>query len=95
MLLDMKALFTGFWIDESATTRTVLALIPEGSGLSSRSEVAHRSGDRVADRLRGGDDLSTRSRSGTVAWAPAPTPATMREIVASYEKQSAAIALRG
>jgi len=29
--VDEKALFTGFWTNESNTTRNVLARIPEGS----------------------------------------------------------------
>ena len=54
--MDEKSLFTKFWTNESKTTLKVLARIPEGSDLPSGSEVAHRAGDRVADRLRGEDD---------------------------------------
>ena len=32
--------------------------------------------------------------SGKAEWSPAPTPATMKEIVETYEKQSASIAER-
>jgi uncharacterized damage-inducible protein DinB len=91
--LGEKDLFTGFWIKESATTRNVLARIPEGSDY--RPDAKSRTAQEIAWQIVCEEGMIIDAlETGTVSWAPARAPATMREIVASYEKQSAVIAER-
>lgn len=91
--MDEKALFTRFWIDESSSTRNVIARIPEGSDY--RPDPKSRTAQEIAWQICCEEAMIIEAlETGKVAWAPAPMPATMEEIVASYEKQSAAIARR-
>ena len=91
--MDEKTLFTQFWNNESRTTRNVLARIPEGSDYKPdpKSRTAHEiAWQIVCEEKMIIDALET----GKAEWVPPPTPATMKEVVETYEQQSADIALR-
>jgi uncharacterized damage-inducible protein DinB len=91
--MDERALFTGFWENESKTTRKVLARIPESSDYrpDPKSRTAHEiAWQIVCEEKMIIDALET----GKAEWNPAPAPATMRELLESYGKQSADIIQR-
>jgi uncharacterized damage-inducible protein DinB len=91
--LDEKALFTQFWTHESGTTRSVFTRIPEGSDY--RPDPKSRTAQEIAWQIHCEEAMIIEAlETGKVAWAPPPLPKTMREIVAAYEQQSAAIAKR-
>ncbi len=91
--MDEQALFLRFWIDESATTRRVLARIPEGSGY--RHDPKSRTAQEIAWQIVCEEKMLIDAlESGKAAWEPAPVPATMQEVVAAYESQSAGMAPR-
>ncbi len=88
-----KALFTDFWIKESTTTLNVLARIPEGSHY--RPDPKSRTAQEIAWQIVGEEQMLIDAlETGRAAWTPAPVPATMREIVETYDRQSASIADR-
>lgn len=91
--MDEKALFTNFWIKESKTTRNVLARIPEGSQY--RPDPKSRTAQDIAWQIVCEEKMLIEAlESGKAEWTPAPTPASMKEIVETYQKQSASIADR-
>ena len=91
--MDEKSLFTEFWINESKTTRNVLARIPEGSDY--RPDPKSRTAQDIAWQIVCEEKMIADAlEQGTAEWAPPPTPATMREVVETYERQSAEIARR-
>ena len=91
--MDEKSLFTSFWINESKTTRNVLARIPEGSQY--RPDPKSRTAQDIAWQIVCEEQMLMNAlESGTAEWTPAPTPTTMKEIVETYERQSASIAER-
>ena len=88
-----KALFTGFWIKESKTTRNVLARIPEGSQY--RPDPKSRTAQDIAWQILCEEIMLIDAlESGKAAWSPAPTPESMKTILETYEKQRASIAQR-
>ena len=88
--MDEKALFTDFWIKESATTRKVLNRIPEGSDY--RPDPKSRTAKEIAWQIYCEERMIVDAlESGAAAWAPPPVPATMKEVAEAYEKQSAAL----
>jgi uncharacterized damage-inducible protein DinB len=91
--VDEKSLFTKFWIDESKTTRKVLARIPEGSDY--RPDPKSRTAQEIAWQIVGEEKMIIEAlESGTVEWAPPPMPSSMKEVCDAYERQSDAIAQR-
>ena len=91
--MDEKSLFTKFWTDESKTTRNVLARIPEGSDY--RPDPKSRTAQEIAWQIVCEEKMIVEAlESGKVEWKPAPAPATMKEVVATYEAQSAGMAAR-
>jgi len=91
--MDEKALFTDFWTKESKTTRNVLARIPEGSEY--RPDPKSRTAQEIAWQIVCEEKMIIEAlESGKVEWAPPPMPATMKEIVAAYEEQSAGMEQR-
>jgi uncharacterized damage-inducible protein DinB len=91
--MDEKSLFTNFWNKESKTTAKVLARIPEGSQY--RPDPKSRTAQDIAWQILCEERMLIDAlESGKAEWSPAPTPATMKEIVEAYEKQSASIAER-
>jgi uncharacterized damage-inducible protein DinB len=88
-----KAMFTDFWIKESKTTRNVFARIPEGSQY--RPDPKSRTAQDIAWQIVCEEIMLIDAlESGTAAWSPAPAPESMKEILQTYEKQSASIAER-
>jgi uncharacterized damage-inducible protein DinB len=91
--MDEKSLFTNFWNKESTTTSKVLARIPEGSQY--RPDPKSRTAQDIAWQIVCEERMLINAlESGKAEWSPVPTPATMKEIVETYEKQSASIAGR-
>ena len=91
--MDDKALFTDFWINESKTTRNVFARIPEGSDY--RPDPKSRTALEIAWQIVCEEKMIIDAlESGTAEWAPPPAPATVRELLDAYDRQSAGVAQR-
>lgn len=88
--MDEKSLFTRFWTDESTTTRKVLARIPEGSDY--RPDPKSRTAQEIAWQIVCEEAMIVEAlESGRMEWAAPPMPATMKEVLEAYERQSAAM----
>ena len=82
------AMFTDFWTKESKTTRNVLARIPEGSDY--RPDPKSRTASEIAWQILCEEQMLVDAlESGRMEWNPRPAPATMKELVAIYDAQSA------
>jgi uncharacterized damage-inducible protein DinB len=91
--MSEKSLFTNFWTKEARTTRNVLARIPEGSQY--RPDPKSRTAQDIAWQIVCEERMLIDAlESGKAEWTPAPTPATMKEIVETYEQQSDSIAAK-
>lgn len=91
--MDEKALFTKFWTDEAETTRKVLARIPEGSDY--RPDAKSRTAQEIAWQIVCEEKMIIEAlETGTAKWEPPPVPATMQEVLAAYERQSATLPQR-
>ena len=91
--MDEKSLFTKFWTTEAKTTAKVLGRIPEKSDY--RPDPKSRTAQEIAWQIVCEEKMIIEAlETGNVTWAPAPMPATMKDVAATYEKQSAAIADR-
>ena len=91
--MDEQSLFTDFWIKEAKTTRNVLARIPEGSQY--RPDAKSRTAQEIAWQIVCEERMLIDAlENGKADWTPTPAPEAMKEIVATYEKQSASIAER-
>ena len=88
--MDEKALFTDFWIKEAKTTRNVLARIPDGNDY--RPDPKSRTAKEIAWQIVGEEKMIIDAlETGKAVWDPAPAPATMKEVLEIYEKQSATL----
>jgi uncharacterized damage-inducible protein DinB len=88
--MDEKTLFTQFWTDESKTTSKVLGRIPEGSDY--RPDPKSRTAQEIAWQIVCEEKMIIEAlETGKAEWAPPPMPATMKEVVAGYEKQAATL----
>jgi uncharacterized damage-inducible protein DinB len=91
--MDEKALFTRFWTKESKTTRNVISRIPESSDY--RPDPRSRTAMEIAWQIVGEEKMIIEAlETGNVEWAPGPLPATMKEVLEAYERQSAALPIR-
>lgn len=91
--MDEKALFTNFWVKESATTRKVLSRIPEESDY--RPDAKSRTAKEIAWQIYWEEKMIIDAlENGKAAWAPPPVPATMKEVLDAYDTQSAAMGAR-
>jgi uncharacterized damage-inducible protein DinB len=91
--MDEKSLFTQFWTNESKTTGKVLARIPEGSAY--RPDPKSRTAHEIAWQIVCEEKMIIDAlESGKAEWAPPPMPATMKEVVEAYQRQSAGMAQR-
>ena len=91
--MDEKTLFTRFWTDESKTTAKVLRKIPEGSDY--RPDPKSRTAQEIAWQIVCEEKMIMDAlETGKAEWAPPAMPATMKEVVETYERQSADIAKR-
>jgi uncharacterized damage-inducible protein DinB len=88
--MDEKSLFTKFWTNEAKTTRNVLARIPEGSDY--RPDPKSRTAQEIAWQIVCEEKMIIEAlENGKAEWAPPPMPASMKEVLAAYEKQSATL----
>ncbi len=86
--MDEKSLFTNFWVNESKTTRNVLARIPERSDY--RPDPRSRTAKEIAWQIVCEEKMIIDAlEQGKAEWAPPPIPATMNEVLTAYETQSA------
>jgi uncharacterized damage-inducible protein DinB len=91
--MDEKSLFTGFWNKESKTTSKVLSRIPEGSDY--RPDAKSRTAREIAWQIVNEELMLIEAlEGGVVKWAPSPTPAAMKDVCATYDRQSADIVRR-
>ncbi len=91
--MDERELFTTFWKKESATTRKVMARIPEGSDY--RPDPASRTAQQIAWQIVGEEKMIIEAlESGSAVWAPEPMPASMAAVLAAYDTQSAEVVRR-
>lgn len=88
--MSEKSLFTTFWTNESKTTRKVLERIPEGSDY--RPDPKSRTAQQIAWQIVCEEKMIIDAlESGKVEWAPPPMPATMKELLEAYDRQSAKV----
>jgi uncharacterized damage-inducible protein DinB len=86
--MDDRALFTQFWEQETKTTRNVIARIPEGS--SYRPDPKSRTASEIAWQIVCEEKMLIDALdTGKAEWNPVPVPETMKEVLDTYEKQSA------
>src|SRR5438552_19073784 len=91
--VDDRSLFTEFWTKESQTTHKVLTRIPEGSDY--RPDPKSRTAQEIAWQIVCEEKMLIEAlESGRAEWAPAPLPASMKDVLETYEQQSAAMAER-
>jgi uncharacterized damage-inducible protein DinB len=91
--MDEKSLFTRFWENESRTTSKVLSRIPDGSDY--RPDSKSRTAQQIAWQIAGEEKMLIEAlESGIATWAPAPMPASMKDLAAEYDTQSADIVRR-
>ena len=91
--MNEKELYTKFWTTEAKTTRKVLARIPEGSDY--RPDPKSRTAKEIAWQIVCEEKMIIEAmETGKAEWAPPPMPATMREVLDAYERQSAEMARR-
>ena len=91
--MDEKALFTGFWADESKTTRNVLARIPDASYY--RPDPKSRTAQEIAWQIVCEEKMIIEAvERGRAEWAPPPMPSSMKAVLEAYEKQSASLPQR-
>ena len=91
--MDEQSLFTEFWIKEALTTSKVLSRIPEGSDY--RPDPKSRTAREIAWQIVAEEKMIIEAlETGAATWAPAPPPATMKELCEAYDQQSADIGKR-
>lgn len=91
--MDEKSLFTKFWTNESKTTAKVLSRIPENSDY--KPDPNSRTAQDIAWQIVNEEKMIIEAlETGNVAWAPGKMPKSMKDVVDTYEKQSADIAKR-
>ena len=91
--MEEKELFMKFWNNESKTTAKVLSRIPENSDY--RPDPKSRTAQEIAWQVVNEEKLIVEAlETGNMAWAPGPMPKTMKDVLDTYEKQSADIARR-
>jgi uncharacterized damage-inducible protein DinB len=91
--MDERALFTGFWEQESKTTRNVIARIPEGSDY--RPDPKSRTAGEIAWQIACEEKMLIDAlETGTAEWNPPPAPATMKDLLEIYEQQSTDVVRR-
>ena len=91
--MDERALFTTFWENESKTTRNVIVRIPEGS--TYRPDPKSRTASEIAWQIVCEEKMIIDAiETGKAEWKPPSAPATIKEMLDIYEKQSADIVRR-
>jgi uncharacterized damage-inducible protein DinB len=91
--MDEKTLFMNFWLNEAKTTRKVFARIPDGSDY--KPDAKSRTAQEIAWQIVCEEKMIIDAlESGKAEWAPPPSPATMKDVLEAYEKQSAGMEQR-
>ena len=91
--MDEKSLFASFWEKEAKTTSKVLTRIPESSDY--RPDRKSRTAREIAWQIVCEEKMIIEAlETGKAEWAPASAPATMKEVCAVYDPQSAEIVRR-
>jgi uncharacterized damage-inducible protein DinB len=91
--MDERALFLQFWKKEAPATRAVIARIPEGSEY--RPDPKSRTARDIAwlvvyEEIALADGLE----KGVFEWKDTPTPATVKEILDTYDRSHDALTTR-
>ena len=91
--MDAGELFLKTWEKEAAATRKVIERIPEGSDY--RPDPKSRTAREIAwlivrEEIVLGEGLAT----GTLTWAEIPAPATIKEVLATYDREHDAATTR-
>jgi uncharacterized damage-inducible protein DinB len=89
--MDQKALFMKFWTKEATATRKVIARIPQDKS-DYRADPKARNAREIAwlmvrEEIVLGEGLA----KGALNWEDVPTPATVQEILDTYDKHHDAI----
>jgi uncharacterized damage-inducible protein DinB len=83
--MNSKEFFLKFWDKEEAATRKVLERIPEGSKY--RPDEKSRTAREIAWLIvREESVLGEGLQKGQLEWEEVPAPATMREVLAVYDR---------
>jgi uncharacterized damage-inducible protein DinB len=83
--MDQKALFLQFWEKEAVATRAVISRIPEGSDY--RPDPKSRPAREIAWQIvREEIVLGEGLEKGALEWADVPVPATIKEVLATYDR---------
>jgi uncharacterized damage-inducible protein DinB len=91
--MNERELFRKFWDDESKTTRKVLARIPEGS--TYRPDAKSRTASEIAWQIACEEKMIVEAlETGKAEWNPPPAPATIKDLLEVYDRQSADISRR-
>jgi uncharacterized damage-inducible protein DinB len=84
--MDEKALFLKFWDKEATATRKVISRIPQAKS-DHRADPKARTAREIAWLMvREEIMLAAGLVSGTLAWEELPTPATVQEILDTYDR---------
>jgi uncharacterized damage-inducible protein DinB len=84
--MDEKALFLKFWEKEAPATRAVLSRIPEGRS-DYRADPKARNAREIAWLMvREEILLADGLEKGVLEWVELPTPATVKEILDTYDR---------
>lgn len=85
--MDEKELFLKFWDREAPATRKVISRIPEGTS-DYKPEPKSRNAREIAWLIVLEERLLTEGlEKGTIEWKDVPTPATVEEILATYDRE--------
>ena len=91
--MDEKTLFLKFWEKEAPATRKVISRIPEGSQY--RPDPKSRTAREIAWLIvREEIVLTDGLEKGTLEWAELPAPATIKEILDTYDRHHKNLATR-
>ncbi len=83
--MDQKAMFMKFWDKEAPATRKVLSRIPDGSDY--RPDPKSRTAREIAWLIvREEIALADGLEKGMLEWVEVPAPATMKEVVDTYDR---------
>jgi uncharacterized damage-inducible protein DinB len=92
--MDEKALFLRFWEKEAPATRKVIARIPQEKS-DYRADPKARTAREIAWLLVREEILLCKGlEKGVLEWEEVPTPATVSEILATYDKSHDSITKR-
>ncbi len=91
--MDEKALFLKFWKKEAAATRAVIGRIPDGSDY--RPDPKSRTAREIAWLIVSEEiALADGLEQGRFDWKDVPAPATMTEIVDTYDREHTGLTAR-